>query len=101
MQTTRTILTRLWRQRQTLLIGSLVIGLFLVAAAPLSWPFNIAWSTVDSGGGTSSGGTYTLSGTLGQPENGSSSGGSYAVSGGFWVWETSSVKAVFLPYIQR
>jgi len=27
----------------------------------------IQWSTIDGGGGTSSGGAYTLSGTIGQP----------------------------------
>jgi len=101
MQTTRKIMARLQRQRKVLLLGALALGLFLAAAAPLIWPFDIAWSTVDGGGGTSSGGTYMLSGTLGQPENGTSSGGSYTVSGGFWVWETSSVNAIFLPAVQR
>jgi len=41
--------------------------------------------TVDSGGGTtSSGGTYAISGTAGQPEAGRMSGGPYVISGGFW-----------------
>jgi len=40
--------------------------------------------TIDGGGGTRSGGTYTLSGTIGQPDAGTLSGGSYTLQGGFW-----------------
>ncbi|MFB3908830.1 MAG: FlgD immunoglobulin-like domain containing protein [Candidatus Eisenbacteria bacterium] len=40
--------------------------------------------TMDGGGGTSSGGTYALSGTIGQPDAGALSGGTYALAGGFW-----------------
>jgi hypothetical protein len=46
--------------------------------------FAIQWSTIDGGGGTSSGGAYTLSGTIGQPDAGTLSGGSYTLEGGFW-----------------
>lgn len=45
----------------------------------------INWSTIDGGGGTSAGGSFTLSGTMGQPDAGVLSGGSFAVSGGFWA----------------
>lgn len=48
--------------------------------------FSINWWTVDGGGGTSTGGTYTLSGTIGQPDAGTvMTGGSYSLTGGFWV----------------
>ncbi|MCB1098556.1 MAG: hypothetical protein KDN22_23490 [Verrucomicrobiae bacterium] len=41
--------------------------------------------TIDSGGGTSSGGTYSVTGTIGQPDaSGVSSSGKYTVSGGYW-----------------
>lgn len=46
--------------------------------------YSIEWFTVDGGGGTSSGGNYTLSGTMGQPDAGTLSGGSYTLEGGFW-----------------
>src|SRR5439155_18754586 len=36
------------------------------------------------GGGTSSGGNYTLAGTIGQPAAGTLEGGSYQLVGGFW-----------------
>jgi hypothetical protein len=49
--------------------------------------YSIGRYTVDNGGGTSTGGNYTLSGSIGQPEahNVSATGGSYTLRGGFWV----------------
>jgi len=49
--------------------------------------FTIAWSTIDGGGGTSAGGNYGLSATIGQPDAGppALAGGSYEITGGFWV----------------
>ena len=46
--------------------------------------YAIDWYTIDGGGGTSSGGNYTLSGTIGQPDAGTLSGGTYTLQGGFW-----------------
>jgi hypothetical protein len=46
--------------------------------------YSIDWSTIDGGGGTSTGGVYSVSGTIGQPDAGAMSGGGYSVSGGFW-----------------
>ncbi len=42
------------------------------------------WHTIDGGGGTSSGGKFILSGTIGQPDAAYSAGGSYELLGGFW-----------------
>lgn len=42
-------------------------------------------STVDGGGGMrSTGGSFELSGTIGQPDAGSMSGGVFELTGGFW-----------------
>ena len=46
--------------------------------------YSLEWWTVDTGGGTSAGAAYTLSGTLGQPDAGAMSGDSYRLEGGFW-----------------
>lgn len=47
--------------------------------------FSIDWSTIDSGGGTSSGGAFSISGTIGQPDaGGTQSGGDFDLAGGFW-----------------
>jgi hypothetical protein len=58
-----------------------------LAAVPslLAQTYSIDWFTVDSGGGTSGGGVYALSGTIGQPDAGPAmSGGNFSLTGGFW-----------------
>ena len=50
----------------------------------LAQNFSIDWFTIDGGGGTVTGGTYTVSSTIGQPDAGTLSGGSYSLTGGFW-----------------
>ena len=48
--------------------------------------FEIKKSVIAGGGETSSGGSFSLSGTVGQPLAGSvSTGGSFAVESGFWA----------------
>jgi hypothetical protein len=49
-----------------------------------STDFSITWSTIDGGGSTSTGGVYTVSGTIGQPDAGTMLGGTYQLAGGFW-----------------
>src|SRR5438445_574865 len=46
--------------------------------------YSIDWFTIDGGGGTSTGGVYSVSGTIGQPDAGHMSGGNYTIDGGFW-----------------
>ncbi len=61
--------------------------LFLLFAASFSvqaQSYSIDWSTIDGGGGTSTGGVYSVSGTIGQPDAGAMSGGNYTLEGGFW-----------------
>ncbi|MHC4621384.1 MAG: hypothetical protein ACYTEQ_26885, partial [Planctomycetota bacterium] len=47
-------------------------------------PYELSWSTIDGGGGRSSGGRYVLVGTIGQPDAAYSAGGPYELLGGFW-----------------
>jgi hypothetical protein len=47
--------------------------------------YSLDWWTVDGGGGTSTGGVYSVSGTIGQPDAGTMSGGSFTLTGGFWA----------------
>lgn len=54
------------------------------AATLIAQPFAVDWFTLDGGGGTSTGGVYSISGTIGQPDAGRLSGGSYTLAGGFW-----------------
>ncbi len=75
----------------TLLLG-LVLSTTDASDAPASTalqggPYSIDSNTIDGGGGGSSGGTYVLTGTIGQFDADPlqpSSGGSYALTGGFW-----------------
>ena len=47
--------------------------------------FDLSWSTVDGGGGVSTGGGFTVAGTSGQPEgHGGQTGGRFGLVGGFW-----------------
>ena len=52
-------------------------------SAQAQW-YSLDWSTIDGGGGTSTGGIYAVTGTIGQPDAGRISGGNYSVDGGFW-----------------
>lgn len=48
--------------------------------------YSIPWHTLDGGGGTSTGGVFSVRGTLGQTDaGGPMSGGHFSVTGGFWV----------------
>jgi hypothetical protein len=47
---------------------------------------SVDWQKVSGGGGTSTGGIYSVSGTIGQHDAGGPlTNGSYSVSGGFWT----------------
>ena len=46
--------------------------------------YSIDWHTIDGGGGTSTGGVYAVTGTIGQPDAGRMTGGNFTIEGGFW-----------------
>ena len=58
--------------------------LFSATIASHGQNYTIDWFTIDGGGGTSTGGVYSVSGTIGQPDAGRLTGASYAIDGGFW-----------------
>ncbi len=64
--------------------------------------YDLAWSTIDSGGAMfSTGGGYSLGGTIGQPDAGAAlSGGSYTLVGGFWAGASVGYK-VYLPLVLK
>lgn len=67
------------------LVWILICGLLLTRAATAQ-SYSIDWYKVSGGGGTSTGGTYQVSGTIGQHDaGGPMNGGSYSVTGGFWA----------------
>jgi uncharacterized membrane protein len=83
----------------------LCLGL-LILLAPVAvlaaQAFTLNWWSVDAGGGSSQGSSYTLSGGSGQPEAGSSQGGSYTLTGGFWTGGSQVLPVqVFLPLVLK
>jgi hypothetical protein len=59
--------------------------LLLTAFKLCAQPYSVDWYKISGGGGTSTGGIYSVSGTIGQPDAGGAwSGGNFSVTGGFW-----------------
>ena len=70
---------------KSLFLGLLLVGLSGSAQAQ----FSMDLFKIGGGGGTSTGGTFTVAGTMGQPDAGEASGGPFSLMGGFWpVTET-------------
>jgi len=63
---------------------ALILGTVRLCSQSTFAQYSIDWSTIDGGGGTSTGGVYSVSGTIGQPDAGTMSGGNYSVDGVFW-----------------
>ncbi len=75
-------------KRISLISASLaILGIFnLLNPETTSAQFSIPWFTIDGGGGTSSGGGFTLQGTIGQHDAGATmTGGSFSFTGGYWA----------------
>jgi hypothetical protein len=64
-------------------ISAVVLAL-LVSAAQAQTNYAVDWWTADGGGGRSTGGVYSVSGTIGQADTGEMSDGAFALSVGFW-----------------
>jgi hypothetical protein len=80
-----------------LLIAVALLGIVTVFALDAG---SLNWWTVDGGGTTSStGGSYSLVGSIGQPDAGTSTGGTYALIGGFW--NVNDTYKLFLPLLMR
>ncbi len=65
--------------------------------------YDVTWWTVDGGGqSASSGGDYSLAGTIGQPDAGPTLiGGSYTLAGGFWGAGAAAGSHIYLPIVLR
>jgi hypothetical protein len=57
----------------------------LIPVVGFAQQYSIDWYKIAGGGGTSTGATYQVTGTIGQPDaSGALTGGSYSLTGGFW-----------------
>jgi uncharacterized repeat protein (TIGR01451 family) len=73
--------------RTLLILLSLIIGSLIAVpalAATLNGAYSLDWFSINNGGGSSNGGTYSLNSSMGQPMAGSLSGGSYTLGVGYW-----------------
>ena len=96
-----------------LVVAVLLTLATLVSAAPNA--FSLDWWSVDSGGGASQGGDFTLHGPIGQPDAGPRlTGGDFSLQGGFWglampdspvieppIPPTGPPSAIYLPLLSR
>jgi hypothetical protein len=82
-----------------ILFALLVITVSL-AVAQSGGGYDLTWSTIDGGGGTTSDGGYTLDGTIGQPDAEAMSGGGYSLVGGFWGGALTQYRA-YLPLMLK
>ena len=60
----------------------LILGLSLPLAS-FAQSYSVDWYKIAGGGGTSTGGNYSLVGTIGQADAGKLTGGNYTLEGGF------------------
>ena len=69
---------------KTSLVTALIFG---VVGAIYSQNYSVNWHTIDGGGGSSTGGAFSVIGTIGQPDATAApmAGGPYSLSGGFWT----------------
>jgi len=62
-----------------------LLTIILITVSMVGADYSISWYTIDGGGGTSSGGPYQISGTIGQSDAGYHDEAPYELLGGFWV----------------
>jgi hypothetical protein len=83
------------------LLLALPVLLPALALAQTGGGYDLTWSTIDGGGYTfSTGGSYSLGGTVGQPDAGGLTGGGYTLGGGFWGGGAAQHR-VYLPLVMR
>ncbi len=100
------MLRRTMRDLATVALVTLaLLALVTSALAQSGGDYELTWSTVDGGGYMfSTGGVYSLGGTVGQPDTGQLTGGDYNLGGGFWAGGAEVVDAdfsVYLPLVMR
>jgi hypothetical protein len=79
--------------RRSALSGFFIL-LFAFCLRASAQDYSIDWHKIAAGGGTSTGGVYQITGTIGQHEAGGPlTGGNYSLTGGFW----SLISAVQTP----
>jgi len=64
----------------------IILAALMARLSAQAQSYSIDWYKIASGGGTSTGAVYSVTGTIGQPDaSGAMIGGGYSVTGGFWL----------------
>ena len=91
------------RAARFLVLAAMFLMVSSVSAATVA-DYDLSWWTVDGGGTTnSSGGSYTLGSTIGQPDASVWQGGEYTLAGGFWGSGAAAAakQRIYLPLVLR
>ena len=89
--------------KRKILLLSLVAALLLITVSSVgasTEALTVPWSVIGGGGGTITGGTFTISSTIGQPVTGWTLSATYDVCSGFWCRMNSWVR-LMLPLVMR
>ena len=63
-----------------------ILAASLLTTMASAQPYSLDWYTIDGGGGTSAGGVYQISGTIGQHDAGTTlASDTFVLVGGFWA----------------
>jgi len=92
------------RRINFLYICIIVLLLFSGQAVLAANGYAITWWSVDGGGGMSTGGSYTVNGTIGQTDTALLTGSGFSLQGGFWSYpgiDLSSGTMLYLPSVVR
>jgi hypothetical protein len=92
--------SRTWRHLAGLLLVAVLLGMTIPGHAQ---DYSIDWHKVAGGGGTSTGGVYAVSGTIGQHDaGGPMTAGNYSLTGGFWalvsVVQTAGAPTLYISH---
>lgn len=100
----RQMRNRRWNALRGYFFALSILALFSCCLSA-SAQYSIDWYKIGGGGGTSTGGVYSISGTIGQHDataNGALSGGNYSLTGGFWalisVVQTTGAPTLYISH---
>jgi hypothetical protein len=75
-------------QRRTVLLLGAALSVSLLfagaAVAQTGGDYDLSWSKITGGGGSSAGGSYLITSSIGQPLAGQVEGSGYVIDSGFW-----------------
>lgn len=87
----------MFQRKLSITLVAMLIAIVSHAQPPAGNGYVLLSSTIDNGGGTSTGGDFVLQGTAGQPDAHvpAATGGEFVLSGGFWARITEISELIF------